>query len=117
MTSKELTFAAVKALDSKKATDIVALYVHDLTIVSDYFVIASGSSNTQVKTLADELEFQLSEKGIKPLRVEGYQGGNWIVIDYGDVVVHVFHKQTREFYSLERLWSDAEIIQLDDILQ
>lgn len=117
LTSQELTCSAVKILDSKKANDIMALKVRDLTIVADYFVIASGSSNTQVKTLADELEFQLSEQGVKPLRTEGYQGGNWIIVDYGDVVVHIFHQETREFYSLERLWADAEAISLDEILQ
>lgn len=117
MTSFELTKNAVKILDGKKAEDINALKVRDLTIVADYFVIASGTSSTQVKSLADELEFQISEQfGIKPARIEGYQGANWIVLDYSDVVVHIFYTQTREFYSLERLWQDAEQVDIKNLL-
>lgn len=116
MDSKELALAAVKILDSKKASDISALMVRDLTIVSDYFIIASGNSDTHVKSLADELDFKLSEQGVKPLRTEGYQSGEWIVVDYGEVIIHIFKKQTREFYSLERLWSDAKRLELGDIL-
>lgn len=117
MTAYELVKNAVKILDSKKARNLTAIKIKDLTILSEYFIIADGSSNTQVRTLADELEFRLGEMGIKPHKTEGYQSGNWIVLDYVDVVIHVFEEKTREFYSLERLWSDGEAVDLTDLLE
>lgn len=87
-----------------------------MTILAEYFIIANGTSNTQVKMLADEVEYQLGEMGIKPHKVEGYQSGNWIVLDYIDVVVHIFLTETREFYSLERLWADGDVLNTETIL-
>ena len=106
---------AVKTLDEKKAQDIRLIRVRDLTIISDYFLIASGTSSTQVKTLADELEVRLGQLGIEPHHIEGKASG-WILLDYNTVTIHVFHAQQREFYSLERLWSDGEDVVIDDIL-
>lgn len=106
----------VKTLDSKKASDIKVLKVSDLTIIADYFVLATGTSTTQVKSLADEVEYILGKESIEPLRTEGYQGANWIVLDYADIIVHVFHKDTREFYSLDRLWADGEEISIEEFL-
>ena len=105
-----------KIFDSKKAEDLVAIRVKDLTILAEYFIIANGTSSTQVKMLADEVEYQLGEMGIKPHKVEGYQSGNWIVLDYIDVVVHIFLTETREFYSLERLWADGDVLNTETIL-
>lgn len=102
----------VKALDSKRAEDIQVIGIKDLTIIADYFVIANGDSNTQTKALADEVEYKMDLLGIKPVRTEGYQTSQWIVLDYGDIVVHVFYKETREFYNLERLWSDGEQVDI-----
>lgn len=116
MTQNEMIKIAVEALDSKRAEDIQVLGIKDLTIIADYFIIANGNSNTQTKALADEIEFKLKEKGITPARVEGYQGGNWIILDYSDIVIHVFYKETRNFYTLERLWSDAEQIDVSKYL-
>lgn len=116
MTANELVKNTVKILDSKKAEELVAIRVKDLTILAEYFIIANGTSNTQVKTLADEVEYQLGEMGIKPHKVEGYQSGNWIVLDYIDVVVHIFLTETREFYSLERLWADGDVLNTETIL-
>lgn len=107
----------VKTLDKKKASDIKVIRVNDLTILADYFVIVTGTSSTQVKALADEVDYVLGDKGIEPLKVEGYQSSNWIVLDYNDVVVHVFYKDTRDFYSLDKLWSDGEEINIDEILE
>ena len=107
MTDREELEIAVKALDSRKATKITALKVEDLTILANYFVIASATSTTQVKALADEVEYQLGEKGVRPKSIEGYQSKNWIVMDYYDVIVHVFLEETRDFYQLERLWADG----------
>lgn len=107
----------VQALDSKKAEDIEVLGIRDLTVLSDYFVIANGTSTTHTKTLADEVEFQLSQAGVKPARTEGHNGSNWIVIDYSDIIVHVFYKETREFYQLERLWADGEHVDAEEFLK
>ncbi|MGN0682739.1 MAG: ribosome silencing factor [Oscillospiraceae bacterium] len=116
MTDREELEIVVKALDSKKAEEISALKVGDLTILANYFVIASATSTTQVKALADEVEYQMQQKGITPKSVEGVQSRDWIVLDYIDVVVHVFHKEARDFYQLERLWADGEKIDISDII-
>ena len=112
LTEKQTIELIVKALDSKRAEDIQLIGIKDLTIVADYFVIANGTSNTQTKALADEVEFKLKQNGIEPIRSEGYQGGSWIVLDYGNIVVHVFYKETREYYNLERLWSDGTSVDI-----
>lgn len=116
MTSIELSKNIVESLEEKKAFDIKVLKVKNLTVITDYFIIATGSNVTQVKALADEVEYNISEKfGIKPQSVEGYNSSSWILLDYGEVIVHIFYKDTRDFYSLERLWSDAEVIDLNKI--
>lgn len=117
MTSFALTKDIVKILDQKKAEDIQVIKVNDLTIIADYFVIASTTNSTHVKALVDEVEYQLKEKGIEPRQLEGYQYANWIVMDYGDVIVHVFHEETRKFYTLERLWSDGESVDVQQLLE
>lgn len=109
----ELAKTAAQALDSKKAVDLKLLKVRDLTVLTDYFVIASGTSNTHVGALADEVEFKLSQLGIEPARKEGADSRNWILLDYGSVVVHIFYPESREFYALERLWADAEPVELN----
>lgn len=117
MEAKELMENIVKVLDSKKAKDIRAIRIGDLTILGEYFVIATGTSSTQVKMLADEVDYQLGEKGVQPHRIEGYHSENWIILDYTDVIVHIFHEDTREFYDLERLWADGEKVDLSGILK
>lgn len=117
MTDREELEIAVKALDSKKAKNITALKVDDLTILANYFVIASASSTTQVKALADEVEYQLGEKGVKPKGIEGYQSKEWIVFDYYDIIVHVFLEETRDFYQLERLWADGTPVDISGIVK
>ena len=111
MTSLEIARAAAKALDSKLGKDIKIIKISDLTVIADYFVIATGTSNTQVRALADEVDYQLSQQGIKPLRTEGVESGSWILLDLNTVVVHVFKPDTREFYALERLWADGEVVE------
>jgi ribosome-associated protein len=105
--------AARLALD-KKATDAVLLDLRELAAVSDYFVIVSAASEVQVKAIADHVEDTLREKGLKPWHVEGREGRHWMLLDYIDVVVHVFHEKTREYYLLERLWGDAKKIEIAD---
>ena len=107
MTELEMAVTAVKALDSKKGKDIRVLYTAEQTTLADYFVICTGTSNTQVKALADVVEDAMSKNGEEPHHIEGHRGGEWTLLDYSCVVVHVFTNEAREFYSLERLWSDA----------
>ncbi len=116
MNSFDLTKEIVNILDGRKAQDIEAIKIDALTIVADYFVICSATNTTHVKALADEVEFKLKEKGITPTRVEGYQYANWIVIDYADVVVHVFYAETREYYKLGRLWADGEVLNVAELI-
>jgi len=102
----------VKALDSKKAQEIKLLRTRDITILADYFVICTASSTTQLKTLSDEVEKVLKDNGEAPRRREGRRAGGWVLIDFACVVVHLFLKDAREFYTLERLWSDAEDVDI-----
>ena len=117
MTDLETVKTVVKALDSKKAGNIRVLKIGDLTILANYFVIAEGGSNTQVKALADEVDYQMGLLGVEPKNMSDTQGATWITIDYIDVVVHVFYKETREFYDLERLWQDGEEINIEEFLK
>lgn len=112
MEAKELAMSLAKLLDDKKATRVKVLRVHDLTVIADYFVIASGTSSTHVKSLAEEAEFRLKEQGVSPLRTEGFQTNNWFILDYGQVIVHVFSPDARDFYDLEHLWADGEDVPL-----
>jgi ribosome-associated protein len=103
----EALLCAQRALDSK-AQDVVLLDVRGLASFADYFVIGSARSTRQAQGIADHVEEGLREHGVKPLGVEGHREGHWILMDYGDVVVHIFHETTRRFYDLESLWSEAE---------
>lgn len=114
MTDREELEIAVKALDSKKAKDIKALKVDELTTLTSYFVIASATSTTQVKALADEVEFRLGEKGVQAKSIEGYQSKTWICLDYIDVIVHIFLENDREFYQLEHLWADGTPVDISE---
>ena len=113
--SRNLALEIGNILYNKKATDVVILDVHDLTVISDYFVIASGQSETQVVALYEEIRKQLEEQGMDIKHLDGVRSRRWIVIDYGDVIVHIFHHEERKFYNLERLWADAEPLLIDTI--
>jgi len=116
MNTKEKLEKIVKILDSKKAENIQVIGITNLTIIADYFVIATGTSTTQVKSLADEVDFQLGQLGIEARGIEGVRAANWIVLDYNDIVVHVFYRDTRAEYQLERLWADGEQVDISDLL-
>ena len=107
MDTKEKTAFIKSILEDKKGIDVEALNLSEISSVTDSFVIASGSSTPHIKALADYVEEGMSEKGIDPLRVEGYNSAKWILLDYGDVIVHIFSEEARKFYSLEWLWADA----------
>lgn len=106
--SEEQARAICQVLYNKKAQDIRAMYVQDKTIVADWFVVCSGRSIPQVKTLCDELEDKMAEEGLFVRRKEGYQEGRWVVLDFGDVLVHIFHPEERAYYNLERLWDSGD---------
>jgi len=116
MTTQEKLEKIVRILDQKKAQDIQVIGITNLTIIADYFVIATGTSTTQVKSLADEVDFQLGEAGVEPRGVEGVRSANWIVLDHDDIVVHVFYRDTRAEYQLERLWADGEQVDISHLL-
>ena len=116
MTPKEMALLLAQAMDSKKGKDIRVLETDGVTTLADYFVLCSGSSAPQLKALADAGEKAMKDHGILPHHVEGHRGGTWILQDYGDVVVHVFDKEARAFYDLDRLWADAKTVDLSDLL-
>ena len=105
---QELANAIAEILDNKKAKDVKIIAVGDKTIIADYFVLANGNSSTHVRALADEVEYKLGLAGVDPMRMEGRDGNNWRVIDYSSVLVHVFDREAREFYNLDKLYTDFE---------
>ncbi len=109
MNSKIFVDKVVETLKGKKARDIDVIDISEISSLADYFVICSGTSTIHIRTLADELEEKMGEAGRQCLRKEGYESARWILLDYGDVVVHIFHEADRKFYNLERLWADGII--------
>ena len=116
MTPKELAALAVRALDSKKGVDIKVMEVTELTTLADYFVICTATSNTQVKAMSDACEEAAEKNGERAHHIEGHRGGTWLLMDFSAVVVHVFTDEARKFYDLERLWSDAEEMDISEAL-
>ena len=117
-TAKELALLAARALADKKAKEIQALEIGDLTTLAEYFVIATGSSNTQINALVDNGEkVRMEEAGEEALHREGYRGGTWVLLDYGCIAIHVFSSEAREFYGLERLWRDGKPLDISAVLE
>lgn len=116
MNSLDLMKKIVLFADSKKARDIKVLSLEGLTTIADYFVICSGGSSTQVKAISDEVEEKLKEIEITPYGKEGFSMADWILIDYSDVVLHVFTPESREFFNIEKLWADAKEVDISDVL-
>lgn len=115
MKALEILETAVKALDSKKGQNINAIKVDDLTVIADYFVMATASSSTQVRALAEEVEYQLDLKNNPVHHIEG-RGSNWILLDYESVIVHIFHREAREFYGLDQTWADGKPVDIEKFL-
>lgn len=103
----------IDAISDKKGKDIVLIEIGEVMPITEYFILASGSSTTQVRALSDGVEMKMKEQGILPLRIEGFREGRWVLLDYGDIVVHVFHEEERDFYGLERFWGDVPQKQYD----
>ena len=108
--ARELAEIAAKALDSKKGKDIKLIRIDKITTLAEYFVICTGTSNTQINALGDEVEKELTQAGEEPLHREGYRGGTWVLLDYGSVIVHVFTQEAHDYYDLEHLWADATVV-------
>ena len=116
LSAKKVAYEVTKALDEKKGMDIKLLKIDKVSSLADYFLICTGTSNTHVRTLCDYAEYTLEQLGEPMLGREGHRGKSWELLDYGTIVVHVFTQDAREFYSLERLWADAEEIDISDIV-
>lgn len=114
--ANELMTQIVRSLDRHKALDIKALCVHEVTPITDYFVIAEGTGSTQVRALSDYVEEELKALSVTPLRKEGYPSSSWVLMDYGSVILHAFQRETRQYYDLERLWKDGTSVDLSGIL-
>lgn len=115
METIEILKIAANALNEKKGHEIAAIKIADLTVLSEYFLICTANSSTQVRALSDEVEDKLEEAGLRPHHIEGRTTG-WICLDYGSVIVHIFTRDQREFYGLDRMWSDGEQVNMDEIL-
>ena len=116
LTPQKIAYEVTKALDAKKGIDIKLLKIDRVSSLADYFLICTGTSNTHVKTLCDYAEYTLEELGEKMLGREGHRGNTWELLDYGSIVIHVFTDEARKFYDLERLWADAETVDLSEII-
>ena len=116
LTPKEIAYEVTKALDAKKGLDIKLLRIDKVSSLADYFLICTGTSSTHVKTLCDYAEYTLEQLGVTMLSREGHRGNSWELLDYGSIVVHVFTEEARRFYDLERLWADAQVVDLKDII-
>ena len=116
LSSREIAAIAAKALDDKKAKDVLVLKTAEQTVIADYFVICNGSSAPHVKALVDEVDKQLSEAGEPPMRREGLRSDIWVLMDFGCVLVHIFTDEARQFYNLERLWSDAQQVDPQELI-
>lgn len=115
MESKEMVKSVISALEDKKGEDIRIIDIQDVSEIADYFIIASGSNRNQVQAMTDSVEEALGRAGCECKQIEGYQNGNWILMDYLDVVVHVFSKEDRLFYDLERIWRDGKTIDVETL--
>lgn len=112
--SKEMTKLTLKALEDKKANDIRIIDIGGVSVIADYFVIASGSNTNQVQAMSDNVREALGRAGFEPRQVEGYGSASWILMDYNDIIIHIFSEESRMFYDLERIWRDGKDISLDE---
>ena len=112
----EMAKLACKALDEKKGEDIKVIDIHEVSVIADYFVIASGSNQNQVEAMVDSVQEVLGRAGYEPKQIEGSRNSSWILLDYGDVMIHIFDEENRLFYDLERIWRDGNIMNLNEFL-
>lgn len=113
--TKQLLADVLDAVETKKAFDIKALDIKEISSITDYFVICSANNERQVQSVCDEIEYKIKNKGLQVSHIEGYRNGRWVLIDLIDIVIHVFHKEDRDFYNLDRLWVDAPNLDIDNM--
>ncbi|WP_368366853.1 ribosome silencing factor [Ruminococcus sp. J1101004sp1_RTP21198st1_B9_RTP21198_201120] len=116
-TEKMMAQIACKAIDDKKGQDIKIIDIHNVSVIADYFVIASGTNSNQVQAIVDNVEEQLGRAGFEAKQIEGNRNSSWILMDYSDVIVHVFDEENRLFYDLERIWRDGKVLEMDAFLE
>lgn len=116
-TEKMMAQIACKAIDDKKGQDIKVIDIHTVSVIADYIVIASGTNSNQVQAIVDNVEEQLGRAGFEAKQIEGNRNSSWILMDYGDVIVHVFDEENRLFYDLERIWRDGKVLEMDEFLE
>ncbi len=113
--AKEMTKLAILALEDKKAEDIRVIDISEVSIMADYFIIANGSNRSQIQALSDHVQETLGKAGYELKQAEGYNTANWILLDFGDLIVHIFDKENRLFYNLERIWRDGKIVDKEEL--
>lgn len=113
--AKKMAQIAYNAMEDKKAEDIRIIEIGEISTIADYFIIANGTNSSQVQALVDSVDEALSKAGIEPQRIEGNRSSNWILMDYGDIVIHIFSKEDRLFYDLERIWRDGKTLSIEDL--
>ena len=111
MDSKEIAKLAIAALEDKKAEDIKVIDISEVSVIADYFIIANGTNNSQIQALSDNVEEKLGKAGVPLRQIEGYNNANWILLDFHDVIIHIFDKENRLFYDLERIWRDGKLVE------
>ncbi|MCH5262355.1 MAG: ribosome silencing factor [Lachnospiraceae bacterium] len=115
MNSNEIAKLAITALEDKKADDIKVIDISEVSVIADYFIIANGTNRSQIQTLSDHVEETLGRAGVELKQVEGYENANWVLLDFRDVIIHIFDKENRLFYDLERIWRDGKMIETDNL--
>lgn len=113
--SKEMAKLAVAALEDKKASDVKIIDISNVSVIADYFIIASGSNHNQVQAMADNVTEELGKAGYAERQIEGYSTANWILIDYNDIIIHIFNEEDRLFYDLERIWKDGKEVSVSEL--
>ena len=111
MDSKEIAKLAIEALEDKKAEDIKVIDISEVSVIADYFIIANGTNSSQIQALSDNVEEKLGKAGVPLRQIEGYNNANWILLDFHDVIIHIFDKENRLFYDLERIWRDGKLVE------
>ncbi len=115
MNTKELVKIAVNALEDKKAEDVKIIDISNVSVIADYFIIAGGDNMHQIKAMADEVEEKLGRAGLLCKQVEGYDSANWVLLDFGDIIVHIFDRENRLLFDLERIWGDGKKVDIDNL--
>lgn len=113
MNSNEIAKLAIEALEDKKAEDIKVIDISEVSVIADYFIIANGTNRNQIQTLSDNVEEKLGKAGVELKQMEGYDSANWVLLDFRDVIIHIFDKDNRLFYDLERIWRDGKMIEVE----